>query len=146
MTRAARNTRSSRGSVALETVLVVPAFLLLVGLIIYGGRTAITHQSLEAAANDAARSGSLERSGPEAARAAEAAARASIEDQDIPCVAVQVSTDQSGFQTAVGTDATFRVTVSCRLDLSDLAVPGVPGSRVLTASISSPIDTWRERS
>jgi hypothetical protein len=37
------------------------------------------------------------------------------------------------------------VTVSCRLDLSDLAIPGVPGSRVMRATMSSPLDTWRER-
>ncbi|WP_231123822.1 TadE family protein [Nocardioides sambongensis] len=139
-------TRPARGSAAVEAALVVPAFLLLVGLIVYGGRTAITHQSLETAASNAARSGSIERSAPEAARAAEAAARTSIAKQDIPCVTVHVTSDLSGFRTPVGTDATFDVTVSCRLDLSDLAVPGVPGSRVLTASISSPIDTWRERS
>ena len=32
-----------------------------------------------------------------------------------------------------------------RLDLSDLSVPGVPGSRLIKATTTSPIDTWRER-
>ena len=36
-------------------------------------------------------------------------------------------------------------TVECRLDLADLSVPGIPGSRLIEATISSPLDTWRER-
>ena len=53
--------RDERGSAAIEAVIGVPAFLLFVGLIIFGGRTATTHQSVETAAADAARSASLER-------------------------------------------------------------------------------------
>jgi hypothetical protein len=45
----------------------------------------------------------------------------------------------------VGETATVSVTVHCRLDLSDLSVPGVPGSRLIEATMTSPIDTWRER-
>jgi hypothetical protein len=49
------------------------------------------------------------------------------------------------FARAVGQDATVSVTVACRLDLSDLSVPGVPGSRLIQATMTSPIDTWRQR-
>ena len=54
--------------------------------------------------------------------------------------------DTRGFATAVGQDATVTVTVGCRLDLADLSVPAVPGSMLLQTTMSSPIDTWRERS
>jgi hypothetical protein len=58
---------------------------------------------------------------------------------------VDVAVDTSEFNKAPGVPGSVDVTVSCRLYLSDLAVPGVPGSRVLTSTMSSPIDTWRER-
>lgn len=137
--------RGELGSASLEAAVGVPAFVLFVGLIIFGGRTATAHQALESAAADAARSASLERSAAEAEEAAEAAARSSLANQDIDCLAVGVDVDTSGFSTQVGLDASVDVTVTCRLDLSDLSIPGVPGNRTLTESMSSPIDTWRER-
>jgi Flp pilus assembly protein TadG len=48
--------RDERGSAALEAAIGVPAFALFVGLVIFGGRTATTHQALQSAAADAARS------------------------------------------------------------------------------------------
>ncbi len=138
--------RDDRGSAALEAVVGVPAFVLFVGLIIFGGRTASAHQALESAAADAARSASLERSATEAIAAATEAARSSLSNQDLGCTTIRVEVDTSGFHIRVGQAASVDVTVTCRLDLSDLSVPGVPGSRTLTASMSSPLDTWRERS
>ena len=138
--------RDERGSASIEAAIGIPAFTLFVGLIIFGGRTATTHQALESAAADAARSASIERAAPAAQQAAEQAARSSLSNQQIHCLAIHVTVDASGFQTAVGQDAHVAVTVTCRLDLSDLAVPGVPGSRTLRATMSSPLDTWRERS
>ena len=138
--------RDEYGSASLEAAVGVPAFVLFVGLIIFGGRTATAHQALESAAADAARSASLERSAAEAVRAAEAAARSSLANQDIDCLAVGVEVDTSGFRTQVGQDASVEVTVTCQLDLSDLSIPAVPGNRTLTDSMSSPLDTWRERS
>jgi Flp pilus assembly protein TadG len=138
--------RDERGSAAIEAAIGVPAFTLFVGLIIFGGRTATTHQALESAAADAARSASIERAAPAAQQAAEQAARSSLSNQQIHCLSIDVTVDASGFQTAVGQDASVAVTVTCRLDLSDLAVPGVPGNRTLHATVSGPIDTWRERS
>lgn len=138
--------RDDRGSASLEAAIGVPAFVLFIGLIIFGGRTATAHQSLETAAADAARSASIERSAHEASEAADDAARASLANQEINCLSVNVEIDTRGFRTAVGETASVEVTVSCRLDLADLSVPGIPGSRMLSATIRSPIDTWRERS
>ena len=76
---------------------------------------------------------------------AKAAARASLANQEIHCLSVDVSVDTSDFSKPVGEAGTVAVTVECRLDLSDLSVPGVPGSRVIKATMSSPLDTWRER-
>jgi Flp pilus assembly protein TadG len=137
--------RDERGSAAIEAAIGVPAFALFVGLIIFGGRTASTHEALQSAAADGARSASLARDAQTARTDAREAATASITNQHLGCTQVDVAVDTSDFNKAPGVPGSVDVTVSCRLDLSDLAVPGVPGSRVLTSTMSSPIDTWRER-
>lgn len=137
--------RDELGSAAIEAVIGVPAFLLFVGLIIFGGRTATTHQSVETAAADAARSASLERTSTSAKTQAISAATTSLSNQGIHCLDIDVTVDASQFSRAVGEAATVSVTVQCRLDLSDLSIPGVPGSRLIRATSTSPIDTWRER-
>ena len=137
--------RNERGSASVEAAVGLPAFVLFVGLIIFGGRTATTHEAVQSAAADAARSASIVRTGPEARRSAEDAARASLWNQEIGCLNIDVTLDSSDFNKPVGQPGTVAVTVQCRLDLSDLSVPGVPGSRVITATMSSPLDTWRER-
>jgi Flp pilus assembly protein TadG len=134
-----------RGSAAIEAAVGVPVFVLFVGLIIYGGRTAATHQSLESAAAEAARTASIARDPQTAQAGAKQAAVASISNQQIGCRDIDISVDTSDFNKQPGQAGQVTVRISCRLDLASLAVPGIPGSKVLSASISSPIDTWRER-
>lgn len=144
MTRLRPGPRGERGSAAIEAAIGVPAFVLLIGLIIAGGRVATTHESLQSAAADAARAASLDRDPRTATTDAQAAATSSITDQHVHCRDIVVRIDTADFAKQPGQPGAVHVTVSCRLDLSDLSVPGVPGSRVLTATVSSPIDTWRQ--
>lgn len=137
--------REERGSASIEAAIGVPAFVLFVGLIIFGGRTAITHQAVETASADAARAASLERSSSAARSSAISAATTSLANQDIDCLDVDVTVDASQFNRPVGEAAQVAVTVRCRLDLSDLSVPGVPGSRLISTTTTSPLDTWRAR-
>jgi Flp pilus assembly protein TadG len=139
------NRRDERGSAAIEAAIGLPAFALFVGLIIFGGRTATTHEALQSAAAEAARSASLARDAEVARADAREAATVSITNQKIGCSDVDVDVDTSDFNKQPGIPGSVDVTVSCRLDLSDLAIPGVPGSRVMRATMSSPLDTWRER-
>ena len=88
---------------------------------------------------------SLARDAQTARADARTAAVASISNQKIGCSDVDVTVDTNDFNKQPGVPGSVDVTVSCRLNLSDLAVPGVPGSRVMQATMSSPIDTWRER-
>jgi len=57
-----------RGSATVEAVIGVPAFLLLLGLLIVGGRVAIAHQVVQSAASDAARAASIARTQTAAGR------------------------------------------------------------------------------
>ncbi len=137
--------RADRGSAVIEAAIGVPAFMLFVSLIIGAGRVAIAHQSVDAAAAEAARSASIERTQPAAAQAAAKAATAALANQNLQCLSTQTLVDTSGFAHPVGTPATVTATVTCLVNLSDVTVPGLPGSLTITSTMSSPIDTYRER-
>lgn len=139
-----RKTDRERGSEAIEAAIGIPAFMLFVALIMAGGRLAIAHQSVESAAADAARSASIVRSQGEAHGAATSAAASSLSNQGLDCVSHTVNVDTSGFVVPVGTAGTVTVTVSCVVNLSDVAVPGLPGTQTITSTIVSPVDKHRE--
>ncbi|MDN5759857.1 MAG: pilus assembly protein [Tomitella sp.] len=134
-----------RGSEALEAAVGVPAFLLFIALIIFAGRVAIAHQAVEAAAADAARSASIARTQGSATSSGSSAATASLANQKLQCSSKKVSVDTSGFASPVGTPAKITVAVTCVVNISDLALPGIPGQLTVKSSMSSPIDTYRER-
>jgi Flp pilus assembly protein TadG len=140
-----RDWKSEQGSAAIEAVIGVSAFVMLGTLVIAGGRVAITHQAIESAATQAARQASIARTAPEAQSAATAAAGASLANQDVPCVSQDVTVDTSGFASAPGVAAEVSATVTCTVDLSDVALPGVPGQMEIQGTMTSPIDTYRER-
>ena len=136
---------TNRGSAAIETAIGVPAFLLFIALIIGAGRVAIARQSVEAAATEGARSASIARTRSAADHDATAAAAATLANQQLQCVTTQVVADTSGFAAPIGTPATVVVTVTCLVNLSDVAVPGLPGTLPISATMTSPLDTYRGR-
>lgn len=133
------------GTTTLEFVLLVPGLLLLVGLLAVAGRVALAGTAVEAAAAAAARQASLERSAADATRAARDTARANLDGQGLQCADVLVDLDTSQFARPVGTSALVTANVACEVRLSDLALPGVPGSTRLAAEAVSPLDTYRVR-
>lgn len=134
-----------RGSVALEAVVIAPALLLLIVMVIAGGRLALAKQSVEAAASDAARSASIARTPGEAASAGAKAARASLANEELRCASQSAAVDAAAFAAPVGAPAQISATVTCAVNLSDLSVPGIPGTYTATSTMTSPIDTYRER-
>ena len=140
-----RHVPSQRGSVAIETVIGVPALGMFVALIIMGGRVEMANQSVEAAAFEGARSASIERTHHEAVRASRTAALRALDEQDLNCTNVQVDVDASQFNRPTGSAGEVSVTVRCRVGLSDLALPGGLSGRTIVATASSPIDTYRAR-
>lgn len=137
--------RRDRGSEAIEAVIGVPALLLLIAMIIAAGRLSIAHQAVEAAAADAARSASISRTQGQANSDATAGATASLSNQQLQCTSKTVTVDTSGFASPPGTPAKVTATVTCVVNLSDVAIPGLPGAQTITATMTSPIDTYRER-
>ena len=139
------NLRSERGSAALEAAIVAPVLLLLIGLLAFAGRVTLAQQAVDAASMDGARAASIARSAGAASGDARAAATSTLANKSVPCSSTSVNTDTAGFSTPAGTAATTTVTVRCVVYLADLTVPGIPGARTVSARVSSPLDTYRER-
>lgn len=135
-----------RGSMTLELVILSPALLVLLALTIVAGRIEIAAGAVEQASAAAARAASLARTPAAADPAARAAANDSLADQNLHCVRLDISLDTGGFAVPVGQPAQVAVTISCDVDLSALAVPGIPGAKTLSARTVSVLDQYRSRS
>jgi Flp pilus assembly protein TadG len=133
-----------RGNAALELVILAPVILFFLGLMIAAGRTSIAQGSVDAAARDAARQASISRTPAAAQTAALASARTALGQDAIDCAPI-VTVDVAGFEVPVGEPAQVTARVTCRVSLSDLLVPGMPGSRTLKATFTSPLDPYRGR-
>ena len=111
---------------------------------IAAGRTSVAQGSVAAAARDAARQASISLTPAAAQTAALSSAQAALGQDGLNCNPV-VRVSVSGFGVPVGVPASVRATVICRVSLSNLLVPGMPGSRTLTATFTSPLDPFRGR-
>jgi Flp pilus assembly protein TadG len=132
------------GNAALELVILAPVILFLLGLVIAAGRTSVAEGSVAAAARDAARQASISLTPGAAQTAALSSARAALGQDGLNCDPV-VTVNVSGFGVPVGQPANVQATVTCRVSLSNLVVPGMPGSKTLRATFSSPLDPYRGR-
>ncbi|RKF24668.1 TadE/TadG family type IV pilus assembly protein [Micromonospora globbae] len=141
-----RWTRRERGSASIEMAVVAPAILALFASAVIAGRVNLARQALEAAAYDAARTASLARTSREANAQAQEAARATLEAQGLSCSSLNVMVSTAGFDVPVGQPATVTATLRCRATFSDVALPGMPGTVPISASFTSPLDTYRGRS
>lgn len=139
-------TRGERGSTTLELVVWAPGLLLIVALLAVAGRVNGANAAVEQAATDAARTASIARSAGSAQTAATQSAQATLAGQGLQCTTTTVAVDTSGFAVPTGQRATVTATVTCPVRLSDLAVPGLPGTRTVTHTAVSSLDTFRERS
>lgn len=142
---AARPRRGERGSAAVELALVVPALVIVLGLMMAGGRLWFDRTAVAEAAGSAARSASLARTSAQAEADGRRAARQSLDTVGVTCSSVSVSVDTKGFAVPVGTPATITSSVRCVVPFADLLLPGMPGAIVVVASGSSALDTYRSR-
>ncbi len=139
------NLRSERGSASIEAVIIVPAVGLVIALLILAGRITIADQTVHAAAAEAARTSTLARTPDDAHTRANHAARATLTSQNTTCAATEITVDTSGFSRPLGTPASVTVTVTCHIPLTDLTLPGISGTKTITATANSPLDPYRGR-
>jgi len=126
----------------LEAVITVPCLLAFAALMVFAGRVALARQAVEQAAWDAAREASIARSASEAR--INATSRATALLASLGCVP-QVTVNTSGFSVPIGQPATISAAVACTVDLSQLSLPGIPGTITLTANEETPLDKYRGR-
>lgn len=135
-----------RGSAVVETVIIVPAIMMFIALIIAAGRVQMAHQSVDAAAAEAARAASIARTPAEAQTRATASGQQALDNQGLRCASTHVRVDTAGFAVPVGTPATVSATVICQVWLADLTpIPAMPGQILIEATMQSPLDTYRGR-
>lgn len=135
-----------RGAAAVEFAVVIPGLLLIIGLVIAGGRLAHAQQTVHQLADSGARAASLARTAATARADAAFVIHSDGADAGLYCNGGPGSrVDVSGFATPVGEAATVTVVVECTVTLSDLLLPGLPGAWTVSASASSPLDRFRSR-
>jgi Flp pilus assembly protein TadG len=135
-----------RGSLAVEIVLVAPAFVLLLLLISAGGQWVSATGQVGGAARDAARAASVARSPDEAPLLAQQAA-----DQDLaglcagdPSVTVTPMVAGQPAPLAGGQDV--QVLVRCDVGLAAFRLVGFPASQTFSAVAVAPLDSFVCRS
>lgn len=134
-----------RGSVTLELAVLTPALILLLGALVLAGRVQVAASAVEHATAAAARAASIERTIEGARAAAQRTVDRETAASGLPCSSSVVQVDPSGLAAPLGTTASVTVRASCTVTMSDLAVPGLPGSRTLTAEATSAVDRYRTR-
>jgi Flp pilus assembly protein TadG len=134
-----------RGSATVELTLVVPALVLVLGLLVAGGRIWFARTTVTEAAQSAARAASLARAAGPAAADGQDAGRASLSTAGLRCASSSVEVRTAAFAVPVGTPATVRATVRCTVPLADILLPGLPGSLTLDGQGAAALDTYRSR-
>jgi Flp pilus assembly protein TadG len=140
-----RRTRRDDGSAALETVILAPPMLAFIAMAIIGMRIEVAGGAIEGAAYAAARAASMSRNAGAAFTAAQGAAADSLGEQGLKCTQLDVAVNTSEFAHPPGQPANVYVTVTCVVTFADVAAPGMPGSRTMSASFVSPLDLYRAR-
>ncbi|WP_232547056.1 TadE/TadG family type IV pilus assembly protein [Propioniciclava soli] len=147
MTHPQRETRrGERGAASVEFVVIVPALLLIISLVLAGGRLALARSAVQQMADSAARSASLARDASTARQHALEVIGADAAAAGLRCSGgLDHVIGTSGFFVSVGQEARVEVQVRCAVTLGDLLVAGLPGTWVIEGQASSAIDRYRGR-
>ncbi len=137
--------RSDRGSAVVEVTLIVPLLVALVLGLAGAWRIGWARAQLMEAASSGARAATLASSALRADQQATAAVEFDLATVNVHCSALSVQIDTTAFANPAGSHGTVSADLSCRLDLADVLVPGMPGSVQLDAHASEALDVFRER-
>jgi Flp pilus assembly protein TadG len=138
--RLRRRRRWDAGSASAELVTAtVPIAVVLLLFMVLAGRGVTARMDIDAAAVAAARAASLERTTEAARAAATDTANHNLGDARVGCRTLVADIQADTFEPG----GLVTVTLTCQVDLADLALPGIPGTTTLQATATSPIDQWR---
>lgn len=139
--------RDERGmSLSVELAILLPALVLVVALLIGGGRLALARITVQQWADSAARTATLARDASSARARAEAVVSSDSGGSGLQCAGGwQLTVDTAAFALPVGQPGAVRTTVRCPVAMADLLLPGVPGTILVEAHASSTLDRYRGR-
>lgn len=136
-----------RGASSVEAAILAPTLILLLALVAAVGSAALGEQSVTTAAHSASRAASLATSQDDAASRVSSAFTAELSQQGKKCTSLSVDVDAGAFTTSPGEVAVIHATITCTVPYAQLMpIPGLPGTKTITVSTTSPLDTYRERS
>lgn len=127
------------GSLLVELAVLAPVLFVLALFIVALGRVSEARQEVVEAARAGAQSAAVLPNSASAAQGAADSAVVGIFNGAETCNQPEITTDVSHFVPG----GYVAVTVVCQVSLSDLGVPGLPGSTVIRASAIAPIDPYR---
>ena len=139
-------TGDDHGSATTELVLIMPVLVLFLFLVVAAGRLTDAKSDVVSAASDAARAASLQTNGADAAVQAQNIAEDSVAGEGIECInGVDVALELRRRPGCFSPGATVEATVTCDVDLSDLALLAMPGTVTVTEHAWEPIDAYRSQ-
>ena len=133
-----RRGRADSGLATVELVLVIAVPVLMLSFVVLCGRVTESRLRVEDAAHQAARAASTARSADAARERARTTVAAVLGEGGVECRSLAVEVEG-----AVRPGETVTAVVTCRVELSDLAALGIPGTAVIRESFASPVDVYR---
>jgi len=134
-----RRMRGEEGQAIAELVIVAPVLLLVVVLMIGLGRIDSAQGDVESAARAAVQAAVVQSDPADAQAQAAAAVTSTLAGAGFTCPSPQITTDTQNFVPG----GSVSVTVTCVTSLAGVTVPGLPGSKTLSATSTAHIDLFR---
>lgn len=129
-----------RGASVASVLIILTIVFMFFELIVMGGRVAAAQGEVNGAAREAARQGSVAQTSTQARDVADLTADANLDTSKSSCTETNISFGGS----FSNDDGRFTVAVSCRVDLGDFSVLGVPWpSKTFSAQATEIIETYR---
>ena len=131
--------RGEEGSAIAELVIVAPVLLIVIVLMVSLGRIDSAQGDVESAARAGVQAAVVQADSSDAQSQATTAVQGTLAGAGLTCTAAGISVDTANFVAG----GWVSVTVTCVTSLADVSVPGVPGTKTLTATSSAHIDPYR---
>ena len=131
--------RGDEGQAIAELVVVAPVLLIIIVLMVALGRVDSAQGDVESAARAGVQAAVVQADAAEAQTQATSAVTSTLAGVGLTCPDPQITTDTSNFVAG----GTVSVGVTCVTSLADVSVPGMPGSKTLSASAVAHIDEFR---
>lgn len=130
--------RQNVGAVATELAVVTPALVVLLLFVVFTGRLGQAQQDITQAAAEGARIAAIER-GSDVVGQTRQAVSANLSAAGVRCRSLDVTVQSVPPRPG----ATVDVTARCEVDLTGVATFGLPRHRMVVASATEVVDTYR---